>query len=537
MSSHVTTEKPEQEPLPDTWRSPRETAPSLVQASDPTLARVLGLIGLLLLTLGGVVVVASALNRAPLIPPLLGGLCAIVGLALLLFHAAVDSDLQVRRTYGLLGYLALAAAIFVTALPIRGPAGTQFLPWGFVFLALAFLFLVLFALHETDPGWRRVTLAALGAVGAALALTGFVGGNLSENFLLTYTLLLTVLGLGYLGAFVGLQGTSTELGYRAGLVVGGAGLLVFLVALIRSLLPPLLHKWHAGWQPEPFLVPSGVLLMAAGLAYAGLAAGLCSESHVAVLTRRELAAFFYSPIAYIVLCSLTVVAWLVFWQFVHFLLPQPGSFETTQPRMEPVIFNYFIGWGPVISTMFVVPVLTMRLLSEEHRTGTLEVLFTAPVTEPAVVLSKFLGTLIFFLLAWVPWGLFLLALWMPVIGAGQPFEWRPLLSFFIALSVSGAAFISMGLFFSSLTRNQIAAAILTFAGMLALFGVFIAKRILEAIHSDSNWVPILNHVSYVDLWWTSMEGNLTPRHLVFFASAAVFGLFATVKVLESRKWR
>src|SRR5256885_1271092 len=95
----------------------------------------------------------------------------------------------------------------------------------------------------------------------------------------------------------------------------------------------------------------------------------------------------------------------------------PGSWSersacwvSSSPLADPIIHFYFIAWWPVITTIFIVPVLTMRLLSEEQRTGTLEVLFTAPVGETVVVVSKFLASWIFFLLAWVPWGLFLVAL-------------------------------------------------------------------------------------------------------------------------------
>ena len=90
---------------------------------------------------------------------------------------------------------------------------------------------------------------------------------------------------------------------------------------------------------------------------------------------------------------------------------------------------------------FLVPALTMRLLSEEKRTGTLEVLLTAPVNEAAVVLSKFLACWLFFMLCWVPTGLYLIAL---RVEGGQPFDYRPLLSFYLAVGASGAAFIAIG---------------------------------------------------------------------------------------------
>src|SRR5262249_9524477 len=138
------------------------------------------------------------------------------GLACLLFHAASDNDLQVRRTYGMVGFVCLGAALLITILPLRNePAGKQFLPWGFLGLVLGFLFLLPFVRNEDDPKWCSATIRVLGGVGAVLALIGFIGGNVSTDFFLSYGLLLALLGLPYLWAFVGFQGTSTDYGYKA----------------------------------------------------------------------------------------------------------------------------------------------------------------------------------------------------------------------------------------------------------------------------------------------------------------------------------
>jgi gliding motility-associated transport system permease protein len=277
-------------------------------------------------------------------------------------------------------------------------------------------------------------------------------------------------------------------------------------------------------------MPAGMLLTGWGLLYLAVSAALCSDNNVIVMTRRELVKFFYSPIAYIVLVGFTFIGWVLFWLFVSTALwrDPPG---TPIPQPEPVVFGYIISWFPIICVIFVVPVLTMGLLSEEHRTGTLEVLLTAPVNEPAVVVSKFLAAFAFYMALWLPWGLFLVALRAE---GGQPFDYYPLLGFFIALAFSGAGFLSMGLFFSSLTRNQIIASILTFAGMLALLLLFFFKQRLTP---DSVWHNVFTHVSFIDLWINSLEGKLGPRDLLFHLSAAAFWLFLTVKVLESRKWR
>jgi ABC-type transport system involved in multi-copper enzyme maturation permease subunit len=306
-----------------------------------------------------------------------------------------------------------------------------------------------------------------------------------------------------------------------------------LIGVARSL-PALFYSW--GWlrqMPGSYLVPWGLVFMGLGLLYVLTSLFLWSDNRTIIMTRRELSAFFFSPIAYLVLLGLTTVAWFLFNTFVS---------RVSDPRlgvtMEPIVQYYIIDWWPIICVIFVVPVLTMRLMSEEWRSGTLEVTLTAPVDESSVVLSKFFAGLIMFLLLWVPWGLFLVAL---RIMGGQEFDYRPLLSFFIALTCTGAGFIAMGLFFSSLTRNQIVSAVLTFAAMIFLFFLFFIKRRIEGDlrqgqQGENVWYTVLSHISYVDLWIDAIRGFLIPRHLLFHLSAAVLWLYLTIKVLEARKW-
>jgi ABC-type transport system involved in multi-copper enzyme maturation permease subunit len=497
----------------------------VIRAEDPTVARTFGFAGLVLVFFGTLGLLLTALGKGSWIGPIGGSLCTVTGMALLLFHATVDAELQVRRTYGILGYLWLAAAIVVTALPINGPSGTLFFPYGFLFLMLALFFLLPFAHNETEITWRRNAVAVFGVVGAILALTGLVGSSVDARFLLggggPYGLLLSVLGLGYLWAFISLRGIADDRAYRTGLAIGAAGLVIFLAALVRSIVAASAHG-------ESYLVPSGLLLMGLGLLYALVSAGICSENRVLVLTRRELAAFFYSPMAYIVMVCLTLVAGLLFYIFLDLIIRQSQPGET--PLVEPVIRFYIIDWFPIICVTLVVPALTMRLLSEERRSGTLEVLLTAPLGEGAIVLSKFVAALILYMVVWIPWGLYLAAL---RIQGGQSFDYYPLLSFFFALLATGAGFLSMGLFFSSLTRNQIIAFFLTVVGMLALLMVFFVKRFLTP---DSTGYTILSYISYVDLWIDSLEGKLSPRFLMFHISAAIFWLFVTIKVMEARRW-
>jgi ABC-2 type transport system permease protein len=431
------------------------------------------------------------------------------------------------------GYVWIIVGIVVSAFPIQGPSGSQFLPKGVPCLILGLLFLMAYVRNETEDIFRQTAIRVVGVVGGLAAAGGLLFGSIYADFLIFRGLMLCLIGLAYVWAYVALEDTSKEWGYWAGLAMGAAGLAAFLVALGRSAIPPLAVHFH--WT-EPgaaaYFIPWGLVLMGVGLLLFFFGLGACSDNTLVVMTRRELAAFFQTPIAYVVIFGYSVIAWGLYYMFIFqvLLIFDPREGFIAQPVQEPIIVNYFIGWFQIICLLFVVPVLTMRLLSEERRTGTLEMLLSAPLNETQVVLSKFFAAWVFFILIWLPVGLYLIALYAE---GGKPFDYRPLLGFYIALIVTGAGFVSMGLFFSSLTRNQIAAAILTFAGMVALTLMFFVGNVL---HVEEGTKKVLAYVSYVDLWIKVCTGKLAARDLVFHASATVFWLFLTVKVLEARKW-
>jgi len=492
-----------------------EAGLSEVRADVPTFARWIGGIGLILVFFGAAILIFNTFGPPRLLGPTFGQFCIIFGLPFLLYHAARDSDEQIRRAYGGFGLIFAVTGVVVSLLPSQGIVGGLFLPWGVISFILSLVFLLAFSRHEDDPLWQRATLYTLGGIGAAAALVGFIGGSISTNFLVPYGLVLAFVGLFYLWATISLPGTAAELRYRVGLGLGVLGAVVALIALVRCLIPG-----------AHYLVPSGLLLIGLGALYAVIAVGLVSDRQFIVLTRRELAAYFYSPIAYLVLFGTTIVGLLIYWQFLGSLLDMRG---TPQARPEPIVREYIVSLLPVMCVIFIVPVITMRLLSEERRTGTYEVLLTAPLGELNVVLSKFFAALIFYLLALLPWGLFLIEL---RVDGGKPFDYLPLLSFYVALVCSGAAFVAMGLFFSSLTRNQIIAAVMTFMGMMFLLAFFLLER--QDIGPSA--AALFRQFSFINLWITSLGGKIYIRDIALQLSIAVFWLYLTIKVLEVRKW-
>jgi ABC-type transport system involved in multi-copper enzyme maturation permease subunit len=308
-------------------------------------------------------------------------------------------------------------------------------------------------------------------------------------------------------------------------------------AIIRSLVPLL---YPLGWIAEPikgYFVPSGLLVIAVGLVYVAIGLGFSSDHPLVVLTRRELASYFYSPIAYLVLFGLTMIGWANHYVFIQRLLETigPSPFGGGgRAMLEPIVGRLIIDLIPVFAVIFVVPAITMRSLSEEQRTGTLEVMLTVALSEYMIVLSKFIASFVFFMLLWVPWAMFLVSL---RIEGGTDFDYRPILGFVLALAASGAGFVSMGIFFSSLTRNQIIAAVLCFMGMLAHLVCFLVANAVSNNPGDSFAASILRSLSFISIWQDSITGKVPIKDLLLHLSFCVFWLYLTVKVLEARRWR
>lgn len=503
--------------------APPEMAPSVLRPEQPTIARSVGIFALFALACGALAFFLLARGYRPLLGP--GGalLCVAVGVAGLLFHAAVETDLQWRRLYGVLGAALLAAGVFFRLFPAGETIGGLFLPAGVPCLGLALAFLLAFARHETDPFLRTLLRRGLGLATLLLILTGALGGLIRDSFLLTEGAVLLLLGLLYAAAYLRVQPPGSPLGYWAGLALGTLGGVMMLLALGWWLLPGVFgfFGWTAGQPAAPFLY------FYAGLEYVLLAVLACSDARLAVMVRKELGSYFYSPIAYVVLAAVILLG---AYQMLLFLSDLNLAIRLEGGLPEPIVLYFIFALVPVVAVICVVPIVTMRLLSEEQRVGTLEMLLTAPVDEWAVVLSKFLAGLRFFLLVWYPWGVYLLAL---RIVLGQEFDYRPLLSFALALLFTGAHFVALGLFFSSLTRNQIAAAILTFMSLIFMLLIYFFHR---SMTEGTAWHTVLSHVSFLNLWYESLRGNVIPRLYVFQLSAAFFWLFITVRVLQLRRW-
>lgn len=228
--------------------------------------------------------------------------------------------------------------------------------------------------------------------------------------------------------------------------------------------------------------------------------------------RRELRAYFSSLIGYIYLT--------VFFLFTTFYF------------FVGVLLNKVSDLTPVFSSMlmialFLIPILTMRLLSEDRKYKTDQALLTAPVSLTGLVMGKFLAAALMFFI-----GLCITLVQAVVVAIFVAPNWLLIFGDFIAFLLLGMAFISLGIFISSLTENQVVAAIGAFAATLVLLMV-------DSI-ADMITVPFLKtavgSLSFFVRYNEFMAGKFDLAGIVFFLSVSAVFLFLTVRVLEKRRW-
>ena len=249
--------------------------------------------------------------------------------------------------------------------------------------------------------------------------------------------------------------------------------------------------------------------------------------HVSALLARELGAYFLSPMAYLVLLAFQVMAFLNFWELVDTLSVPQRELSTIRDPMSTYISGSPAFW---IAILVAVPMLTMRLLAEERRAGTIETLLTLPVTETEVVTAKWLAGVVMYGVLLVPFALYLPFLYYQ---AKFDFDPGPMLALLIGLTTMGMMLVAIGLFLSSLTRNQIIAAIWTFV-ILFLMVVLVPLVYLFALRQHAPWADGIRFVALIHQIRSFGLGQLDFRYLAIHLSVCVFALFLTVKVVESR---
>jgi ABC-2 type transport system permease protein len=242
------------------------------------------------------------------------------------------------------------------------------------------------------------------------------------------------------------------------------------------------------------------------------------------LYKREISSYFQSAVAYIVLFATALVQSLYFITLVRYI--SDANYK------ESSVMQIFFTWPLLWFLLLVqVPLITMRTFSEEFKLGTIEMLLTAPVREWDIVLAKFFGALCFFLVLWLPITLDLLALQL-FSNPPPPVYWSQIGMTALTITLAGSLFISLGVFSSVLTRNQIIAAVLCFAFILAPFAASLWRWVQ---HMDAFTLACISYISGQEHLQNAVLGIFDTRPIVFYVSLTAFILLLTKTILEARR--
>ena len=243
---------------------------------------------------------------------------------------------------------------------------------------------------------------------------------------------------------------------------------------------------------------------------------------------KELRGFFVSPMGWVVMGLFALLFGYFFMAHLTYFVQQSmqsqmggGPININQFMIRPLLQNV------ALINLFLLPMITMRAYAEEKRSGTIELLLTSPVSDLEIILGKFLGALGFYAA--------LLAVTMIYIGIlfvfGTP-ELNPVLTGYLGLLLMGGCFLSVGLFISSTTKNQVVAGAATFVVFLLLWIIsWLGQSAGPAMASVLDYLSIVWHFDDFG------KGVVDTKHVIYYLSFITFGLFLTMKSVDTERWR
>ncbi|HTW82130.1 MAG TPA: ABC transporter permease [Terracidiphilus sp.] len=248
------------------------------------------------------------------------------------------------------------------------------------------------------------------------------------------------------------------------------------------------------------------------------------------ICRKELGSYFVSPIAYLLLTVSGVVSGFFFWVLLSGFVIEGMEMQMRGESFpmninEQIIRPLLMNIGVIF--LFFLPLITMRLFAEEKRSGTIELLATSPVRDLEIILGKWFAALT----------LYACMLLMPALDFiflfvyGKP-DWKPVAVGYLGLLLLGGLFLAIGTFISTLTKNQIIAAAVTFAVCLLLWVMEWTTNF-----ESGNWADVLGYISVITHFDSFAKGVIESKDVVFYLTGIFVGLFATARSLESLRWR
>jgi len=255
--------------------------------------------------------------------------------------------------------------------------------------------------------------------------------------------------------------------------------------------------------------------------------------NVLAVAGKELRAYFHSPIAYLVMTVNAVICGYVFYSSVAFYVVQTFRMEAMggmgAPPMslnENIIRPILAGVMTVV-LLFLIPLITMRLFAEEKRSGTIELLLTSPLTDMQIILGKFLGALALFAVLEVITFLYFTVLFI----YGNP-NAKPLIAGALGFLLYGAALLALGMWFSTLTKNQIIAGAIALTVNLLLF-------LLDWVtaYSSGTVGRVFSYLALTTHFDNFSKGVINLSDLAYYLSVVVFGTFMTARSVDALKGR
>lgn len=252
--------------------------------------------------------------------------------------------------------------------------------------------------------------------------------------------------------------------------------------------------------------------------------------NILVIFKKELKSYFASPIAYLLLAIFAVIFGFFFYSATRFFVLQGMQMQMMGRGMPMDVNEYVI--RPLLTNasvigLFLIPMITMRLYAEEKRSGTIELLMTSPVRDLEIVLGKWLAALVLYLSILAISGINISILF----AFGRP-DWKPILVGYLGLLLQGGCLLAIGIFISTMTRNQIIAGGATFAVCLMLW-------VLDWVsaYDQSAWAKVVAYLSVVTHFEPFAKGVIDSKDVIFYLSMIFFGLFLTARSVESLRWR
>jgi ABC-2 type transport system permease protein len=257
--------------------------------------------------------------------------------------------------------------------------------------------------------------------------------------------------------------------------------------------------------------------------------------NIFTIARREIHSFFVSPIAYFVITGFFLLAGYFFFNLL-------GFFNIMQQRYR-MMSSYGAGDAPnlnqwvvesfyqtlIVVLVFLIPFLTMRVIAEEKRRGTFELLVTSPLSVADIVIGKFLG--VGFVILLMMGLIFMFPALLVIFGNPGP-EIPPLFTGLLGISLCSLAFASLAMAVSCFTENQIVAGI---SGMVLLLLLYVIQSPAETIGGTTG--DVLNYLSPITQVKDMLRGVLSISSIVYFLSLIGFGIFLSQRALEAYRWR